>query len=159
MNPLLLWIFLLSLFSKDKIQSHDITIPNYFKEEAASYPFYLNVRMHNNMSLSIRLPTKNPGNYQIVLGTNGLFSSEFISLFKISLNGKGHKELPFQIKKPNKQSRIFASIDFSIQEGDSYGNEYIDCHITVIGKKVNLLSPKNTVLFRQNFLEFGFRKR
>ncbi|EMO64671.1 hypothetical protein LEP1GSC133_3068 [Leptospira borgpetersenii serovar Pomona str. 200901868] len=58
-----------------------------------------------------------------------------------------------------KQSRIFSSIDFSIQEGDTCRNEYIDCHITVIRKKVNILSPKNVTLFRRNFLEFGFREK
>ncbi len=107
----------------------------------------------------VRLPTKIPGNYRIVLGGNIRFPSKFISLFKISLNGEGHKELPFQIRKPIKQGRIFSSIDFSIQEGDAYRNDYVDFSIEVIEKKVKLLSPKNVALFRQNFLEFGFRKK
>ncbi|WP_036096617.1 hypothetical protein [Leptospira weilii] len=157
---LFLWIILLAPFSTNGIWSHDITLPNYFKEEeTSSYPFYLNFKLNNDLSATIRFPTKISGNYQIVLGANTRFPSEFISLFKISLNGEGHKELPFQIRKPIKQGRIFSSIDFSIQEGEAYRNEYVDFHITVIEKKVKLLSPKNAALFHQNFLELGFRKK
>ncbi|WP_061218265.1 hypothetical protein [Leptospira weilii] len=156
---LFLWIFLLSPLSTDKIRSHDITFSDYFKEEAASYPLYLNFKLNNNLSAMVRLPTKIPGNYRIVRGGNTQFPSEFISLFKISLNGKGHKELPFQIRKPTKQGKIFSSIDFSIQEGDAYRNNYVDFSIGVIEEKVKFLSPKNATLFHQNFLEFGFGKR
>ncbi|WP_249262228.1 hypothetical protein [Leptospira alexanderi] len=153
-------MFLLSPFSTDKIWSHDITLPDYFKEEeTSSYPFYLNFKLNNNLSAMVRLPTKIPGNYRIVLGGNIRFPSEFISLFKISLNGEGHKELPFQIRKPTKQGRIFSSIDFSIQKEDAYRNDYVDFSIGVIEKKVKLLSPKNAALFRKNFLEFGFGKK
>ncbi|EQA72040.1 hypothetical protein LEP1GSC059_4242 [Leptospira noguchii serovar Panama str. CZ214] len=90
---------------------------------------------------------------------NTEFPTNFISLFKISLNGEGHKELPFQISKPTKRGRIFSIIDFTIKEGDAYRNDYVDLHIRIIEKKVNALNSKNKTLFNQNFLELGFRKK
>ncbi|WP_016753468.1 hypothetical protein [Leptospira kirschneri] len=155
-----LFLWILFFLSTHKIWSHDIKLPDYFREEEiSSYPFYLNFKLNQDLSALVRFPTKIPGKYQIVLGANTEFPSDFISLFKISLNGEGHKELPFQINKPTKRGRIFSIIDFSIQEGDAYRNDYVDFNIRVIEKKVNVLNSKNKTLFNQNILELGFRKK
>ncbi|TQE69943.1 hypothetical protein [Leptospira noguchii] len=157
---LFLWILFLFFLSTNKIWSHDIRLPDYFREEeTSSYPFYLNFKLNQDFSALVRFPTKTHGKYQIVLGANTEFPTNFISLFKISLNGEGHKELPFQISKPTKRGRIFSIIDFTIKEGDAYRNDYVDLHIRIIEKKVNALNSKNKTLFNQNFLELGFRKK
>ncbi|WP_061233360.1 hypothetical protein [Leptospira noguchii] len=157
---LFLWILFLFFLSTNKIWSHDITLTDYFREEeTSSYPFYLNFKLNQDFSALVRFPTKTHGKYQIVLGANTEFPTNFISLFKISLNGEGHKELPFQISKPTKRGRIFSIIDFTIKEGDAYRNDYVDLHIRIIEKKVNALNSKNKTLFNQSFLELGFRKK
>ncbi len=156
---LLLWMLFLFFLSINKTWSHDIRLPDYFKEEeTSSYPFYLNFKLNQDFSAGIRLPTKTAGKYQVVLGTNTNVSSNFISLFKISLNGEGHKELLFQISKPSKQGRIFSIINFSIQEGDAYRNDYVDFRVSVIADKMKSLRSKQITHFHGNFLELGFRK-
>lgn len=150
---------MLFFLSTHKIWSYDIKLPDYFREEEiSSYPFYLNFKLNQDFSALVRFPTKIPGKYQVVLGTNTDVSSNFTSLFRISLNGEGHKELPFQMSKPSKQGRIFSIINFSIQEGDAYRNDYVDFRMSVIADKMKSLRSKHITHFHGNFLELGFRK-
>ncbi|EMN51477.1 hypothetical protein LEP1GSC088_4498 [Leptospira interrogans str. L1207] len=54
---LLLWMLFLFFLSINKTWSHDIRLPDYFKEEeTSSYPFYLNFKLNQDFSAGIRLP-------------------------------------------------------------------------------------------------------
>ncbi len=54
-----LFLWILFFLSTHKIWSHDIKLPNYFREEEiSSYPFYLNFKLNQDLSALVRFPTK-----------------------------------------------------------------------------------------------------
>lgn len=56
-----LFLWMLFFLSTRKIWSHDIKLPDYFKEEEIfSYPFYLNFKLNQDFSALVRFPTKIP---------------------------------------------------------------------------------------------------
>ncbi|EMS85846.1 hypothetical protein LEP1GSC073_0208 [Leptospira noguchii str. Cascata] len=55
---LFLWILFLFFLSTNKIWSHDIRLPDYFREEETSS--YLNFKLNQDFSALVRFPTKIP---------------------------------------------------------------------------------------------------
>ena len=124
--------------------------------DCSGEPFYARFLLTADNYTGFKLQTGESGNYRIVLGTSSMLPSKYSSIINLSIEGKGHTNIPYTIK--TQEGRIFMGIYFSIQNGEASSNEYVFCHIYIDKEKFNLLDEGEKKLIEGSVAELGFRK-